>query len=222
MALRSTGRLDQVDGAELGRLARLPDTADEVRELAAIFGAGSEVLLQVVANEKEVKTRDWRSKRVILFATHGLVPGELNGLGQPGLALTAPDVAGVEGDGLFTVEEILNLNLDADWVVLSAWNTGSGSVEGAEALSGLGRAFFYAATRALLASNRPMETASAKLITPGFQAPGCAGRTVQGRCPARDHAGPDAGEAGHSSGKATYSYTPPLVWAPFSLVGDGS
>ena len=53
-------------------------------------------------------------------------------------------VAGVEGDGLLTMEEILALKLDADWVVLSACNTGAGAGAGAEAASGLGRAFFYA------------------------------------------------------------------------------
>jgi hypothetical protein len=32
--------------------------------------------------------------------------------------MTAPQVAGVEGDGLLTMEKILGLKLDADWVVL--------------------------------------------------------------------------------------------------------
>ena len=224
VALRSAGRLDQIDSAELGRLERLPDTSDEVREIAAIFGAGSDVLLQTSANEKEVKGRDWRRKRVILFATHGLVPGELNGLDQPALALTAPDVAGIDGDGLLTVEEILNLKLDADWVVLSACNTASGSVEGAEALSGLGRAFFYAGTRALLASNWPVETVSAKMITTGIFKRQAAQITLSKadalRATMLDLI--DAGEAKDSAGKAVYSYAHPMFWAPFSLVGDGS
>ncbi len=224
VALRSAGRLDQIDSADLGRLERLPDTSDEVREIAAIFGAGSDVLLQTSANEKEVKTRDWRRKRVILFATHGLVPGDLNGLDQPALALTAPDVAGVEGDGLLTVEEILNLKLDADWVVLSACNTASGSVEGAEALSGLGRAFFYAGTRALLASNWPVETVSAKQITTGiFKRQAAQPRLSKAdalRATMLDLI--DAGEARDGTGKSLYSYAHPMFWAPFSLVGDGS
>ena len=73
-----------------------------------------------------------------MFATHGLVPGELDGLTQPALALSAPNVADVDGDGLLTMEEILALKLDADWVVLSACNTGSAAAAGAEAASGLG------------------------------------------------------------------------------------
>src|SRR4029077_14601460 len=90
------------------------------------------------------------------------VPGELNGLTQPALALSAPDVAGVTGDGLLTMEEILTLKLDADWVVLSACNTGTGAGAGAEAASGLGRAFFYAGTRALLVTNWSVHSQSAR------------------------------------------------------------
>jgi CHAT domain-containing protein len=45
------------------------------------------------------------------------------------------------------------LRLHADWVVLSACNTIAGDKPGAEALSGLARAFFYAGARALLVSH---------------------------------------------------------------------
>src|SRR5207237_2392262 len=107
---------------------------------------------------------------IIVFATHGLVPGELDGLTQPALALSAPEVAGVSGDGLLTMEEILALKLDADWVVLSACNTGAGATAGAEAASGLGRAFFYAGSRALLVTNWSVHSQSAKdLITDLFK-----------------------------------------------------
>jgi tetratricopeptide (TPR) repeat protein len=103
-------------------------------------------------------------------ATHGLVPGELDGLDQPALALSAPDVAGVEGDGLLTMQEILSLKLDADWVVLSACNTGAGAGAGAEAASGLGRALFYAGTRAILVTNWSVHSQSAReLVTDLFR-----------------------------------------------------
>ncbi len=84
--------------------------------------------------------------------------------------MTAPDVAGVEGDGLLTMEEILALKLDADWVVLSACNTGAGAGAGAEAASGLGRAFFYAGTRAILVTNWSVHSQSAReLVTDLFR-----------------------------------------------------
>src|SRR5450631_240508 len=107
--------------------------------------------------------------KVIAFATHGLVPGELDGLTQPALALSAPAVADSDGDGLLTMEEILWLKLDADWVVLLACNTGAGVVAGAEAASGLGRAFVYAGTRALLLTNWSVHSQSAReLVTDLF------------------------------------------------------
>ena len=49
--------------------------------------------------------------------------------------------------------EVAQLKLNADWVVLSACNTIAGDKPGAEALSGLARAFFYAGARALLVSH---------------------------------------------------------------------
>jgi CHAT domain-containing protein len=70
-----------------------------------------------------VKSLDLSRYRVVAFATHSLMPGDLDGQTQPALALTAPEVAGIDSDGLLTVEEILALKLNADWVVLSACNT---------------------------------------------------------------------------------------------------
>ena len=72
----------------------------------------------------------------------------------------------MDGDGLLTMEEVLALKLDADWVVLSACNTATGAEAGAEAVSGLGRAFFYAGTRALLVTNWPVMSDAATALTP--------------------------------------------------------
>ena len=84
------------------------------------------------ANEGRIKTMDLSNRKVIVFATHGLVPGDLNGLTQPALALSSPAVAGGEDDGILTMGEILGLRLDADWVVLSACNTAAAEGAGAE------------------------------------------------------------------------------------------
>ena len=72
-------------------------------------------------------------------------------------------------DGLLTASEIATLKLNADWVVLSACNTAAGGGEGAEALSGLARAFFYAGARALLVSHWAVySTAATELTTKTF------------------------------------------------------
>ncbi|MCZ6606778.1 MAG: CHAT domain-containing protein, partial [Alphaproteobacteria bacterium] len=149
---------------------------------------------------------------------------DLNGLVQPALALSAPEVAGGKDDGLLTMGEILALELDADWVVLSACNTGSGQGAGAEAVSGLGRAFFYAGTRALLVSNWPVETTSAKALTTDLfrrqaEDPGLtrAEALRQAMLAMID----EGGYLDKTSGKIVFSYAHPIFWAPFTLVGDG-
>ncbi len=130
---RSSPKLDGVDSLQLAQLPRLPDTAQELKSIALALQADPAKVLNLGkdASEKNVKTMNLSKFKIVAFATHGLVPGELDGLSQPALALTAPAVADSDGDGLLTMEEILALKLDADWVVLSACNTGAGAVAGA-------------------------------------------------------------------------------------------
>jgi CHAT domain-containing protein len=52
------------------------------------------------------------------------------------------------GNGWTAYRERGGAKLNADWVVLSACNTIAGERPGAEASSGLARAFFYAGARA--------------------------------------------------------------------------
>ena len=214
-----------LDSAELARLPRLPDTADELRSVALALQADPAKVLKLGrdANERIVKTTDLSRFRIIEFATHGLVPGDLNGLTQPALALTAPSVADVDGDGLLTMEEILALKLDADWVVLSACNTGAGAAAGAEAASGLGRAFFYAGSRALLVTNWSVHSASARdLVTDLFRRQ--AADPIARRAEALRRAmmgvmdGPGYAVEG---GKPQFSYAHPVFWAPYTIIGDG-
>ena len=133
-------------------------------------------------------------------------------------------MARVEGDGLLTMGEILGLRLNADWVVLSACNTAAGNGAGAEAISGLGRAFFYAGARALLVSNWPVETKSARALTTDlFQRQHTDARLTRAVALQQTmNAMIDAGVATDPvSGKVMFSYAHPIFWAPFTLVGDG-
>ena len=170
-----------------------------------------------------VKTMILSNFKIIAFATHGLVPGELDGLTQPALALTAPAVADSDGDGLLTMEEILALKLDADWVVLSACNTAAGVVAGAEAASGLGRAFFYAGTRALLLTNWSVHSESAReLISDLFKRQADNPKLTRGEAlqQATMALADGPGYIGADS-KTEFAYAHPLFWAPYSVIGDG-
>ncbi|MFH1489525.1 MAG: CHAT domain-containing protein [Pseudomonadota bacterium] len=220
-----TAQQKEPDSAGIGSLPPLPDTAEEVRGIARALRADLEkdVFLGKAASEESVKSADLSKVKVLVFATHGLLPGELDGLTQPALALSAPEVTGGEEDGLLTMGEILGLRLNADWVVLSACNTGAGQGAGAEAVSGMGRAFFYAGTRALLVSNWPVETTSAKTLTTElFRRQ--AGDPNLSRADALKGTMLDLIDRGgyvDKEGRMVFSYAHPVFWAPFSLVGDG-
>ena len=224
--LRAAPNTAGLDSAGIGQLPRLPDTADEIGSIALALKADltADVFLGERANEDAVKAMDLSGYKILAFATHGLVPGDLDGLAQPALALSAPNVAGVGGDGLLTMDEILGLKLDADWVVLSACNTGTGRGAGAEAVSGLGRAFFYAGTRSLLVSNWPVETTSAKILTTDVfrrqaENPDLTRAEALRQAMLALVDGPGYVDA--ESGKTVFSYAHPIFWAPFSLIGDG-
>ncbi|MBT3361114.1 MAG: CHAT domain-containing protein [Rhodospirillales bacterium] len=223
--LRAAPKTAGLNDAGIGDLPRLTDTAEEIRSMALALEADltRDVFMGTNANERTVKTLDLSGYKVLAFATHGLIPGDINGLAQPALALSSPDVANVDGDGLLTMGEILSLRLDADWVVLSACNTGSGRGAGAEAVSGLGRAFFYAGTRSLLVSNWPVETTSARILTTDlFRRQ--AEKPDLSRAQALREAMLGLVEApGYvdAEGRIVFSYAHPIFWAPFSLIGDG-
>jgi CHAT domain-containing protein len=222
---RASPHTEDVDTAELAMLPRLPDTRLELTTIAKVLNVdpAKALYLGKAANEQNVETMDLSRFRIVAFATHGLVPGDIDGLTQPALALTAPQVAGVKGNGLLTMEKILGLKLDADWVVLSACNTAAGAGQGAEAVSGLGRAFFYAGTRALLVTNWPVESTSARELTSDLFRRVAADPNLT-RAEALRQAtmavldGPGSVD---SLDNTVFTYAHPLFWAPYSLIGDG-
>jgi CHAT domain-containing protein len=223
VSLRKIVRRD-VDYANYARLAPLPDTRLELRSIAAALGADPERDLFVgpAASRANVIAADMSRRRVVAFATHGLVAGELPGLTQPALALSLP--LNATDSPLLTLEDVLGLRLDADLVVLSACNTAAADGRGAEALSGLGRGFFYAGSRAVLATHWPVETEAARVLVSELFAR-YAGDPEISRAQALRMAmlalidGPGKRD---SSGKTLYAYAHPLFWAPYALYGDGA
>jgi len=228
-ALRITekGGLDskQILSSQLSILNRLPDTAEELREVATALGADlqKDLFLGRNASKRQVMTMNLSDRKVISFATHALLPGDLDGLEQPALALSAPEVTGDKDDGLLTMGEVMKLQLNADWVVLSACNTAAAEGGGAEAVSGLGKAFFYAGTRSLLLTMWPVETTSARQLVKGAfsflnktSTLSRAGAVRATMLDLIDH----QQLVDTATGKIVLSYAHPLFWAPFVVVGD--
>lgn len=221
LKLRNVPKTSGVSSAELALLPRLPDTSEEIQDIAKVMSASPEdIFLHQKASVKQVMTMDLSNRKVVIFATHGLVPGELNGLTQPALAMSSPEVTGDPDDGLLTMDQVLTLKLDADWVVLSACNTASGDGSGSEAVSGLGRAFFFAGAKALLVSNWPVDSAASRtLMTDLFKRQQSKGMSKAEAL--KESMVAQIEQGGLVEGKSMkYSYAHPLFWAPFVVVGD--
>lgn len=222
LALRSAPKTSGVSSAELALLPRLPDTSLEIEEIAKVVGAGpDDIYLHKQASVKQVMSMDLSNRKVVMFSTHGLVPGELNGLTQPALALSSPDVTGDKDDGLLTMDKVISLKLNADWVVLSACNTAGGEGAGSEAVSGLGRAFFFAGTKALLVSNWPVDSAASRQLMTDLFKRQQENKGLQKSEALRQAMLAQIDQGGAKEGNTMkYSYAHPLFWAPFVVVGD--
>ena len=184
----------------------------------------NEIRLGASATESDIKrlsaSGELANYRVVHFATHGLLAGDIETMasrqGEPALVLTPPATPqDTDDDGLLTASEVAQLKLNADWVILSACNTAAGDKPGAEALSGLARAFFYAGARTLLVSHWPVYSdAAVQLLDRTF---------------AELHAHPEIGRSeafrramiALIDDPAQDDNPHPSVWAPFSVIGEG-
>jgi CHAT domain-containing protein len=194
----------------------LPETGDELRRVAASVGApANAVVTGRAATESALRSRPLDQYRVLYFATHGLLPGELRCQSEPGLALSSPErpPSSPSEDGLLDASEIAGLRLAADLVVLSACNTAVSAEElGGEALEGLSDSFFHAGVRAIVASHWSVPSASTtELMVTMFQK---LGPNLQD----------GVAESLRSAQLAMMDRRPtshPLFWAAFTVLGDG-
>lgn len=210
-------QMEIADVKVIKQQARLPESADEIKAMAMIMKAGGDsTWLQERATETNVKNLDLSKYRMIAFATHGILAGK-EGMGmEAGLLLTPPETGTIEDDGYLAAGEIAKLKLNADWVLLSACNTAAADGSpGAEGLSGMAKAFFYAGTRSLLVSHWPVDSVATVALTTAML---------------REYeVNPGQGKAeAHRKSMLALMNTPdhpefahPIFWAPFVVVGEG-
>jgi CHAT domain-containing protein/Tfp pilus assembly protein PilF len=196
----------------------LPETAFELCTVASRIGhADASVLLGRHASEAAIKALDRRGElkkyRVLHFATHGAMAGEVVGSAEPGLLLTPPATASAAEDGYLSASEIALFKLDADLVILSACNTAAGGEGNSdETLSGLARSFFYAGARALFVSHWAVDSAATvRLITVAL--------AEGARDPAVGHAEALRRAMLELIDKGGAGEVHPAAWAPFVVVG---
>jgi CHAT domain-containing protein len=203
----------------ISSLPQLPDAADELRSTAGALGeADSRLLLEHEATERELRKLPLDDYRVISFATHAVVAGEIEGITEPALVLSPGDGDdNPSNDGLLTMTEIANLKLDANLVILSACNTAAsdGHVSG-RGLSGFADAFFFAGARALAITQWAVFSESAKVLGSGLVS-----RSVQSLNIGVAEALRRTMVEYIANSKEDY-LAHPRFWAAFVIAGDGA
>ena len=191
----------------------LPETRIELEEIANNLNIdpSKSLFLGEAASESIVKVLDLSNTDIIMFATHGVISGELANLYEPGLILTPPEQVSENDDGILTASEIMNLSLNAEWVLLSACNTASGEDTNSDGLSGLAKSFFYAGAKSLLVSQWYVESNATVELTTGIFRAMSNDITLNKSAALRV----SIIELINSE-----EYAHPLYWAPFILVGQ--
>ncbi|MEJ6001647.1 CHAT domain-containing protein [Paucibacter soli] len=204
-------RYDAEWGFRYGEIPALPETRQELLALAAVLGAdaSADLLLGAQATREAVLQAPLADRRVVAFATHGLMPGELPGVSKPALAMAAS--ADPHASPLLELDDVLSLRLNAQTVLLSACNTAAGE-RGRAAMSGLVRGFFFAGTRSVLATHWAVESASAAALSAAsFKHQAAASRAEALRLA---QLALIEGELGGGR------WTHPFYWAGYALFGD--
>ncbi len=202
-------------------LARLPGTRRELIAEAKTLGANTQNSLFM----EERATKPWimklnrnrlRAARIIAFATHALVAGEITGLKEPALVLTPPPKPTDQDNGLLATDDILRLKLEKnEWLILSGCNTGASNGSG-EGLSALVRAFFYAGAKSLLVSQWSVDDAATEELMTAALASYAKNKSLS------------HGETlrramlelmNHAKRQHAY-FAHPFAWAPFMIVGE--
>lgn len=202
--------------AQIRSIPPLPSAERELKQMAGILSSGgkAEVLTGDAAQEAALRALDLRNISVLAFATHGLVAGQFDQVSEPALVFTPPadEATTPDNDGILTASESSMLNIDADWVILSACNTAAGDRPSAAGYTGLARAFLFAGGKRVLASHWPVrDDISAKITVATVQA-------FQRKA--------EPADALRTAILATMRDTSirgarnPAVWAPFMLVGQ--
>ncbi len=202
------------------QLKRLRQTASEAIAISDILDSSKDdIYLRGDASEENVHNARLGRARYILFATHGFLGGEFNGMTEPTLALTLVGNSG-DRDGLLTMSEVLGLDLNAELVVLSACNTsGEGEKAGqGEEFAGLTRSFMYAGSKALLVTHWSVESTAAKDLMVGtFEL-----MKLKSKPDALRKAKIKIKSSTRKVAGKMLSQSHPYFWAAYVIVGEGS
>lgn len=193
-------------------LAPLPEAEKLVNALPQLYGVPqTRVYTGAEAREDRAKT-EAAGFRILQFATHGV----LNDASPMYSYVLLSQAEGQNEDGLLEAWEMMNLNLRADLVVLSACETARGRTAAGEGMIGMSWALFVAGSPATLVSQWKVESASTTALMLEFH------RQVKTKFQAGSKTTVAAAlrEAELKLLRGG-QYRHPFYWAGFVLVGDG-
>ena len=190
------------------RLMPLPEAEREVKSLGRLYGAArSKVYTGAAAREEQLKVEAGRHG-VLQLAAHALLNDASPMYSHVLLAQGAGDA---KEDGLLEVWEMMNLDLSADLVVLSACETGRGKVAAGEGMIGMSWALFVAGSPTTVVSLWKVESLSTTELMLEFHR-----NLLSSRSKAQ------AIQRAAIKMLRTRQYRHPFYWAGFSIVGHGN
>jgi CHAT domain-containing protein len=180
------------------QLSNLPGAEAEAKKIANFLK--TRPLIGAEATKQRVLSQ-LVDANLVHIATHGLLDNF--GYDTPGAIALAPTH---EDNGLLTAGEIINLELKANLVVLSACNTGQGDIRG-DGVVGLSRALLTAGSTSVIVSLWAVPDEPTAALMEEFY-----------RLLAKDV---DRAQALRQAMlKTKERYPDPLNWAAFTLIGE--
>jgi CHAT domain-containing protein len=196
-------------GISDGHLGDLPYGRLELTESEQALGepANSVLLMGKDATVAKFESEPLWNFKIIHFTVHGYAAP--NFPERSGLVLARDRNS--SANGVLQVRDVAALSLDADLVTLSSCDTGTGKIEGEEGITGLVPAFLFAGARSVMGSLWPVDDSATEIEMKQFYS-----HVAHG----------DDTATALRNAKLDYmrleGSRPPLFWAGFVLVGDGS
>lgn len=194
------------------KLDPLPETEQEVKALRRLYGVSrSKVYVGAEAREDRVRSEAGHA-RILHFAAHGMLDN-----GSPMYSHLALADGGANEDGLLEAWELMQLDLKADLVVLSACETARGRISAGEGMIGFSWAMFIAGVPSIVVSQWKVEAASTRDLMLSFHR-GLITESGAGKSkPTKAEALRQAALKLLRNAETRH----PFYWAGFVLVGDG-
>ncbi len=191
-----------------GNFSPLPEAENEVNKLAQLYGKEKSIVFTgTSARESELKTKAGEYK-VIHLATHGILNDSSPMYSQ---IVLSQEENQKEEDGLLEAWEIIEMNLNADLVVLSACETARGRVSEGEGMIGLSWALFVAGTSTTVVSQWKVDSVSTSNLMLEFH------RNLKAKSTKSE-----AMRKAVLKLMQDKQYNHPFYWAAFVVVGDGN